>query len=181
LNLCGFWKVLVPDHNTIANFRKNNTKDIARVFRATVKLATHFELIDASLVAGDSAKLRAQNLKKNNFNPNKIERHIAHIDAKLEEYNSALAKEDGDVLEKQIIAKKIKKHSIQKQKYIGYQACQTCDLYKKCTKNAQGRLIERFQYAHLIYQNKVKIENNYEIYHTWHAIVEHPYGVIKRQ
>ena len=32
-----------------------------------------------------------------------------------------LAKEDGDVFEKQIIAEKIKKHSIQKQKYIGSQ------------------------------------------------------------
>ncbi|MFV8343051.1 transposase [Flavobacterium sp. XS2P39] len=29
-------KGLVPDHNTIANFRKDNPKAIARVFRATV-------------------------------------------------------------------------------------------------------------------------------------------------
>jgi hypothetical protein len=68
-------------------------------FRATVKLASHFELIGGSLVAGDSTKLRAQNSKKNNFNPNKIERHIAYIDARLEEYNAALAK-DGDSSEK---------------------------------------------------------------------------------
>jgi hypothetical protein len=53
-----------------------------------------------------------QNSKKNNFNPNKIERHIAYIDARLDEYNATLAKEDGDVHEKQSIAKKIK-HSIQ--------------------------------------------------------------------
>ncbi|MFM2292727.1 MAG: hypothetical protein RIS29_2540 [Bacteroidota bacterium] len=342
IELMWLLKGLVPDHNTIANFRKNNPKAIARVFRATVKLASHFELIGGALVAGDSTKLRAQNSKKNNFNPNKIERHIAYIDARLEEYNSALAKEDGDVLEKQIIAKKIKKHSIQKQKYIGYQntidttgvtqistsdpdsrqimtrnnisevaytvqttvdalhnipidfkvtnendskamggmlrraknilghnnftaiydkgyhtgsefdyanrlgidvlvaipgvsahapdlafdvehfkyhqetdtyicpanetlttngnwyakkngksitqmkhyktsACLTCELYKKCTKNAKGRLIERSQYAHLIYQNKVRIDNNYQIYRRRQAIVEHPYGVIKRQ
>jgi hypothetical protein len=45
------------------------------------------------LVAGDSTKLRAQNSKKNNFNPNKIERHIAYIDARLDEYNATLAKE----------------------------------------------------------------------------------------
>ena len=57
----------------------------------------------------------------------------------------------------------------------------TCELYKKCTKNAKGRLIERSQYADLIYQNKVRIENNYEIYRRRQAIVEHPYGVIKRQ
>ena len=66
-------KSLVPDHNTIANFRKHNPKDIARVFRATVNLALHFELIGGSLVAGDSTILRAQNSKKINFNPAKIQ------------------------------------------------------------------------------------------------------------
>jgi transposase len=333
---------LVPDHNTIANFRKDNQKPIRKVFRATVKLASHFELIGGNLVAGDSTKLRAQNSKKNNFNPNKIERHIAYIDARLEEYNKALAQEDGDSSEKQAIAKKIKKNNIQKQKYIGYQntidttgvtqistsdpdsrqimtrnnisevaytvqttvdalhnipvdfkvtnendskamggmlrraktilghnnftaiydkgyhtgsefdyanklgidvlvaipgvsahapdlafdleyfkyekvtdsytcpanetmttngnwyakkngksitqvrhyktsACLSCALFKKCTKNAKGRLIERSEYADLIYENKVRIENNYEIYRRRQAIVEHPYGVIKRQ
>ena len=335
-------KGLVPDHNTIANFRKDNPKAIARVFRATVKMAAHFELIGSTLVAGDSTKLRAQNSKKNNFNSSKIERHIAYIDAKLEEYNSALAKEDGDTTEKQVIEKKIKKHKVQKQKYIGYQntiettgitqistsdpdsrqimtrnnisevaysvqttvdalhnipidfkvtnendakamggmlrrsktilghnnftaiydkgyhtgsefayadrlgidvlvaipdvashapdpafdakyfiynkqtdsytcpakeilvtngrwytksrgkwsnqmkhyktkACLSCAFFKQCTQNKYGRLIERSEYADLIYQNKVRIENNYETYRRRQAIVEHPYGVIKRQ
>jgi transposase len=91
---------LSPDHNTIANFRKDNPKAISRVFRATVKLASHFELIGGSLVAGDSTKLKSQNSKKNNFTPNKIEHHIAYIDARLEEYNAVLAKEDGDTSEK---------------------------------------------------------------------------------
>jgi hypothetical protein len=43
--------------------------------------------------------------KKNNFNPN-IERHIAYR-CETEEYNAALAKEDGDSSEKNI-EKKIK-------------------------------------------------------------------------
>lgn len=342
IELMWLLKRLVPDHNTIANFRKNNPKAIARVFRATVKMATHFELIGGSLVAGDSTKLRAQNSKKNNFNPAKIERHIAYIDARLEEYNAALAKEDGDAIEKEMLVKKIKKHKVQKKKYIEYQntidatgvtqistsdpdsrqimtrnnisevaynvqtvvdalhnipidfkvtnendskamggmlrrtktilghnnfmaiydkgyhtgsefdyanrldidvlvaipgvashapdiafdvehfkynkeddtytcpanetlstngnwyskkngksitqmkhyktnACLTCTLFDKCTKNKKGRLIERSEHADLIYQNKVRIENNYEVYRRRQAIVEHPYGVIKRQ
>ena len=121
IELIWLLKGLVPDHNTISNFRKNNPKAIARVFRATVKMADHFELIGGTLVAGDSTKLRAQNSKKNNFNPNKLERHIAYIDAKLEEYNAALAKEDGDTENSKTITKKIKKHTTQKQKYIEYQ------------------------------------------------------------
>lgn len=83
---------LIPDHNTIANFRKNNPKAIQKVFRSTVELAKHFELIGGKLVAGDSTKLRAQNSKKNNFNEKKIERHIAYIDSKLEEYSTFLTK-----------------------------------------------------------------------------------------
>jgi transposase len=59
---------LSPDHNTIANFRKDNPKAIKKVFRATVALAKHFNLIGGKLIAGDGTKLRAQNSKKNNFN-----------------------------------------------------------------------------------------------------------------
>jgi hypothetical protein len=71
--------------------------------------------------------------------------------------------------------------SITQMKHYKTSACLTCELYKKCTKNAKGRLIERSQYADLIYRNKVRIEKNYEIYRRRQAIVEHPYGVIKRQ
>jgi hypothetical protein len=76
---------------------ERQSKAISRVFRTTVKLASHFELIGGSLVAGDN---QTQNSKKNNFNLNKTERHIAYIDARLEEYNAALAKEDGDTSRK---------------------------------------------------------------------------------
>ena len=349
IELIWLMKGLVPDHNTISNFRKDNPKAIARVFRATVKMASHFELIGGTLVAGDSTKLRAQNSKKNNFNPAKIERHIAYIDARLEEYNSALAKEDADENQKKEIEKKIKKHSSQKIKYQKFQkqidekgitqistsdpdsrqimtrnnisevaynvqtvvdalhnipidfkvtnendskamggmlrraktilghtdftaiydkgyhtgsefdyahklgidvlvaipgvashapdlafdvehftynkaldtytcpanqslttngrsynkqsgksitqmkhykttACLSCELFDKCTKNVKGRLLERSQHADLIYENKVRIENNYEIYRRRQAIVEHPGAcpaisgrIIKRQ
>lgn len=87
---------LAPDHNTIANFRKDNPKAIQKVFRATVQLAKHFDLIGGKLIAGDSTKMRAQNSKKNNFNQRKVERHIAYIETKLEEYSGILASEDGD-------------------------------------------------------------------------------------
>jgi transposase len=89
-------KCLKPDHNTIANFRRDNPKAIKKVFRATVQIAKHFDLIGGKLIAGDSTKLRAQNSKKNNYNQAKIERHVAYIDNKLEEYNRVLAENDGD-------------------------------------------------------------------------------------
>lgn len=115
-------KGLKPDHNTISNFRRDNPKAIRKVFRATVQMAQNFELIGGQLLAGDSTKLRAQNSKKNNFNPKKIEKHIAYIDAKLEEYNAILATEDQDVppSERKAIVEKVAKHLVQKEKYQAF-------------------------------------------------------------
>jgi len=87
---------LHPDHNTISNFRRDNPKAIRKVFRETVKIAKHFNLIGGKLIAGDSTKFRAQNSKKNNFNKKKIDRHLEYIENKLQEHYEALAQSDGD-------------------------------------------------------------------------------------
>jgi transposase len=108
---------LKPDHNTISNFRRDNAKGIGRVFGQTVKLAADFDLIGADLIAGDSTKLRAQNSKKNNFNPKKIAQHLERIDNKLSEYQAALSTSDGD--SKTAIAQKIKQ---QQERKAGYEA-----------------------------------------------------------
>ena len=108
-------KCLKPDHNTIANFRRDNQKAIKKVFRTTVKIARHFDLIGGKLIAGDSTKLRAQNSKKNNYNQAKIDRHVAYIDNKLEEYIRALEQADED--NKQLIQDEIKKQQNRKDQY----------------------------------------------------------------
>lgn len=108
-------KSLQPDHNTISNFRMDNGKAIKKVFRATVAMAKHFNLIGGKLIAGDSTKFRAQNSKKNNFNQKKIDRHIAYIDARLEEHNKELAVADGDT--KKQLKQEIEKHNERKENY----------------------------------------------------------------
>lgn len=344
IELMWLMKGLTPDHNTIANFRKDNPKAIRKVFHATVSLAKNFNLIGGKLLAGDGTKLRAQNSKKNNFNPKKIERHIAYIDDKLNEYSSILANEDKDLSEekKQELQDKINKHHHHKNKYEGFQkqldetgevqvstsdpesrqmivrnnitevvynvqstvdakhnipidfkvtnkndskamgamvrraktilghtdftaifdkgyhtgtafdyahkhgvevlvafpdvashapdisfdvehfnynkeldeytcpagellttngrwynkasgktinkvkhyktkACLTCSLFERCTRNKTGRFIERSEHMDLIDDNKKRMQKNMEIYRKRQAIVEHPFGVIKRQ
>jgi len=119
IELLWLMKELAPDHNTIANFRRDNEKAIRKVFRHTVMIAKHFDLIGGTLVAGDSTKLRAQNSKKNNFNEAKTERHLAYIDTKLDEYNKALSDADDD--NKEIIEKEIKKHQGRKDNYENMQ------------------------------------------------------------
>lgn len=327
---------LTPDHNTIANFRKDNPKAIRKVFHATVSLAKNFDLIGGKLLAGDGTKLCAQNSKKNNFNEKKIERHIAYIDDKLNEYSTILASEDNDLTEeqKQEISDKIDKHQQHKSKYQEFQkqldetgevhrqmivrnnitevaynvqstvdakhnipidfkvtnkndskamgamvrraktilghsdftaifdkgyhtgtefdyahkhgvevlvafpdvashapdisfdvehfeynkerdeytcpagellttngrwynkangktinkvkhyktkACLTCTLFERCTRNKTGRFIERSEHMDLIDANKKRMQENMELYRQRQAIVEHPFGVIKRQ
>ena len=117
IELMWLMRGLAPDHNTIANFRRDNSKAIKKVFRATVQLAKHFELIGGALVAGDSTKLRAQNSKKNNFNPKKIALHLNRIDEKLEEYSQQLAQEDGDAAKKMDAQLKVEKYLSQRSKY----------------------------------------------------------------
>ena len=117
INIEVMWlmKQLAPDHNTISNFRRGNSKAIRNVFQHTVAIAKNFDLIGGKLIAGDSTKLRAQNSKKNNFNENKIIQHIEYIDKKLDEYTTALATADED--NKKIIQQEINKQNTRKDKY----------------------------------------------------------------
>ena len=71
-------RCLGPDHNTIANFRRDNPKAIKKVFRTTVQIAKHFELIGGKLIAGDKTKLRVRNSKKYNYKQTKISRHLVY-------------------------------------------------------------------------------------------------------
>jgi transposase len=106
---------LVPDHNTISNFRRDNEKAIRKVFRHTVSIAKQFDLIGGRLIAGDSTKLRAQNSKKNNFNENKIVQHLQYIEKRLAEYNQAL--EGADDENRKTIQQEIEKQNSRKEKY----------------------------------------------------------------
>ena len=115
IELMWLLKGLVPDHNTISAFRKDNSKAIKQVFRYTVSLAKNFDLIGGKLIAGDSTKLRAENSKKNNYNPKKIDRHLAYIEEKLETYTRALAEADQD--HQELIRKEITKHQSRKAHY----------------------------------------------------------------
>ena len=107
---------LVPDHNTISNFRRDNEKAIRQVFRRTVSIAKDFELIGGKLIAGDSTKLRAQNSKKNNFNEDKIAQHLQYIEGRLDDYNSALEQADSEE-GKASIQEQIDKQNDRKDKY----------------------------------------------------------------
>ncbi len=118
INIEVMWllKQLAPDHNTINNFRKGNAEGIREVFRATVRIAKHFDLIGGKLLAGDSTKIRAQNSKKNNYNQRKVKRHLEYIEEKLKAYEEELEASQTEQ-EKEKIEKQIDKQKGRKQKY----------------------------------------------------------------
>jgi hypothetical protein len=68
-----------------------------------------------------------------------------------------------------------------KVKHYKTNACKTCLARGLCTINKKGRFIERSEYAEYVEQNRKNIEANKATYKRRQAIVEHPYGTIKRQ
>ncbi len=160
-------RMLQPDHNTIANFRRDNPKAIKKVFRATVQIAKHFDLIGGKLIAGDSTKLRAQNSKKNNYNQAKIDRHVEYIDNKLDKYNNELALSDGDTEKIQQIKAEIEKHQERKNKYkeLENQLQKTGESQISTSDPESRQMITRNNITEVAYniQSTVDAENNIPI------------------
>lgn len=90
--LCGN---LVPKYHTIADFRKRHAGQIREVFRQLVSLMCQWKLVGKKTIAVDSTKYRAQNSKKNNYNEEKIQRQLACIDLKVQDYLSEMNELDG--------------------------------------------------------------------------------------
>jgi len=59
--------------------------------------------------------------------------------------------------------------------------CRRCPVKFECSKAKYGKGIQRSEYQQYIDRNKEKIEQNKDYYRKRQAIVEHPYGTIKRQ
>jgi transposase len=156
-------KCLQPDHNTISNFRRDNPKAIKKVFRATVQIAKHFDLIGGKLIAGDSTKLRAQNSKKNNYNQGKIDRHLAYIENRLDEYNSALAKQDGD--NKEQIQQEIIKQEQRKQQYkeIEKQINETGEAQVSTSDTESRQMITRNNITEVAYNVQTTVDGKHSL------------------
>lgn len=163
-------KQLVPDHNTIANFRRDNEKAIRKVFRYTVSIAKEFDLIGGKLIAGDSTKLRAQNSKKSNFNQKKIERHLQYIDNKLSEYTAALADADNDSenyneLNKKIINEQIAKHENRKEFYhsLSEQLKQTGEVQISLSDPDSRQMITRNNITEVAYNVQTTVDEKHKL------------------
>jgi transposase len=87
-------EAICPNYHSIADFRKDNPKALKQLFKLFVSFLKDAELIAGEIIAIDGTKSRAHNGKKSNFNQKKIDKHIAYIEAKVEEYLDELEKND---------------------------------------------------------------------------------------
>src|SRR6202047_699237 len=81
---------LVPDHKTIADFRKENGPAIKKVCAQFVALCRQMGLLAKASVAIDGSKFKAVNSRDNNFTKGKMQRRQKQIDAGSGGYMSAL-------------------------------------------------------------------------------------------
>jgi transposase len=81
---------LVPDHKTIADFRKDNGPAIRKVCAQFVALCREMGLLTRASVAIDGSKFKAVNNRDKNFTRAKMERRLAQIDASVARYLSQL-------------------------------------------------------------------------------------------
>lgn len=60
-------------------------------------------------------------------------------------------------------------------------ACEQCPIRDECTTNQRGRFIERSIYQTAIEENKERVKSNPAYYRERQHIIEHQFGVLKRQ
>ena len=77
---------LVPDHKTIADFRKDNGAQIRRVCSRFVALCRHLGLLAEASVAIDGSKFKAVNNRDRNFTSAKMKRRMAQIEESVARY-----------------------------------------------------------------------------------------------
>ena len=81
--LCGR---LVPDHKTIADFRKDNGPALRKVCSQFVALCRQLDLLADASVAIDGSKFKAVNARDRNFTAAKMARRLAQIEESVQRY-----------------------------------------------------------------------------------------------
>jgi len=77
---------LVPDHKTIADFRKDNGRAIRKVCAQFVTLCRGLGLLAKASVAIDGSKFKAVNNRDRNFTAAKMKRRMAQIEESVARY-----------------------------------------------------------------------------------------------
>ncbi len=94
LELIWLLRELQPDFKTIADFRKDNAAAFKIVLREFTRLCRQLDLFGGQLLAIDGSKFKASNAPHLNWSQGQMEKQLAAIDARVEEYLKGLAQAD---------------------------------------------------------------------------------------
>jgi transposase len=86
VEVMGLTGKLVPDHKTIADFRRDNGAGIRKVCAQFVELCRRIGVLKGAVVAVDGSKFKAVNNRDRNFTKGKIASRLAHLEAEVERY-----------------------------------------------------------------------------------------------
>ena len=96
---------LVPDHKTIADFRKDNSAAIRKVCAQFIALCRAMGLLTQASVAIDGSKFKAVNNRDKNFTRAKMERRMAQIEESVARYLEQLDTADRQEPSEELAAK----------------------------------------------------------------------------
>ena len=84
-NLSFIWLAqgLKPDHKTIAQFRRRNSKAIAKVLKQCATLCIKLNLIEGNTLFLDGSKIRANASVSNTWDKKKVEKVLKCIDKRI--------------------------------------------------------------------------------------------------
>lgn len=85
---------LVPDHKTIAEFRRQNGTAIRKACARFVELCRRIGVLKGDTVAIDGSKFKAVNNRDKNFTKNKIASRLAHLEADVARYIDVMVRID---------------------------------------------------------------------------------------
>jgi transposase len=83
VELMGLTGRLAPDHQTIADFRRDNGEALRKACSRFVLLCRRMGLLGDAVVAIDGSKFKAVNNRDQNFTPAKMQRRLAEIEAAI--------------------------------------------------------------------------------------------------
>ena len=85
---------LVPDHKTIADFRKENGPAIRKTCARFVELCRQIGVVAAGTVAIDGSKMKAVNNRDRNFTSGKVQFRITHLEQSAARYLEEMDRTD---------------------------------------------------------------------------------------
>lgn len=84
----------VPDHKSIADFRKDNGSAIRKACARFVELCRQIGVLSGGNFAIDGSKFKAVNNRDRNFTSSKIELRISHLEASASRYLEEMGRAD---------------------------------------------------------------------------------------